>query len=200
MLYHKPYIITMSAMLLVWLSTESCSTGINSGSKKFIAPINEDAVRAVPIPIGRVPLYKTNVLPAGDVIKRWRWDTPWEVTNSGGSIIRRMYSPDSMGGTAPTDGPHITLIQDPTRGTIYEAYFMQRTHRVFDLPMTLFFFATGESETPLFSFSFTDSAIDRCQVGRVSRGNIQFPGVPQVVFEAAQWVGIGWQSTPSRPC
>jgi hypothetical protein len=159
-----------------------------------------DKVAGTPLFRERMFLFKTHTLPAGDIIKRWHWDKPWEIRNNDGAVVRRMYSPEWSPDGPITEGPHITIIQDPQRGTIYEAFFVQRTEAIFDLPMTLFFFATRESQSPLFSLSFTDSTAAQCQPGRVSRGNIKLPQVPQTTFDTAQWIGIGWQSTTYQDC
>lgn len=159
-----------------------------------------DKVAGTPLFHERIFLYKTNTLPSGDIIKTWHWDKPWEVRNGDGAVLRRMYAPTWSRDAPNNEGPHITVIQDPKRGTIYEAFFVQKTEAIFDLPMTLFFFATRESQSPLFSLSFTDSTVKQCQAGQVSRGSIKLPHVPQTIFDTAQWIGIGWQSTTYQDC
>lgn len=187
--------------LLVTASlSPGCSTGVRQAPGETQVQADKEIPAVIPLLHQRIPLYKADILPSGDIIKRWRWREPWEVRTIDGSVIRRMYSPDWSLQTAEPTGPHITVIHDPQRGTIYEAYFVQKTEKTFNLPMTLYFFATRESQSPLFSLSFTDAATAQCQAGRVSRGSIQFPGIPLTVFEAAQWIGIGWQSATYGTC
>lgn len=171
-------------------------------SNQTAPPANEpaavkDAVRAMRLLDHRIPARKTDVLPDGDVIKRWRWDKPWEIRNAAGEVIRRMDAPD---GPSNHDGPIITVIHDPQRGTIYEAYFVQRSTKTFDLPVTLSFFSGLDARTPLFTLSFTDVTLHRCQPGRVSRGGIQHPSIPRPLIESAEWAAVSWDSVPYGGC
>ena len=186
--------------ILVILLFAGCASGPPRTDPDIASSERTDTVVATPLLPERTFLYKTDTLPSGDIIKRWHWDKPWEIRNSEGAVLRRMYSPEWSPDTPHNEGPHITVIQDPKRGTIYEAFFVQTTEAIFDLPMTLFFFATRESRSPLFTLSFTDVTAVRCQAGRASRGNIKLPHVPQTIFETAQWVGIGWQSATYHNC
>lgn len=196
----ESYILTAAHWILVALSCAGCAgslpqTGHDTGSSE-----HTDTVVATPLLPERMFLYKTDTLPSGDVIKRWHWDKPWEIRNHQGAVLRRMYSPEWSPDTPHNEGPRITVIQDPKRGTIYEAFFVQTTEAIFDLPMTLFFFATRESRSPLFTLSFTDVTSAQCQPGRASRGSIKLPHIPQTIFDTAQWIGIGWQSATYQHC
>lgn len=188
------------ALVLTVLLSSGCSNSPPLTGEGRVPLERTDTVRETPLFQERIFLYKTNTLPSGDIIKRWHWDQPWEIRTADGTVLRRMYSPEWSPDATNTGGPYITVIQDPHRGTIYEAFFVQKTEAVFDLPMTLHFFATRESPSPLFSLSFVDSSAKPCQTGRVSRGGIKSPLVPQTLFETAQWIGIGWQSTVYRSC
>jgi hypothetical protein len=148
----------------------------------------------------RIPSFKVGTLPVGDVIKQWRWDQPWAVRNEAGEVIRHMYAPDGPPPPSRSEGPQLTVIHDPQRGTIYETYFVQRTERLFDLPVRLHFYASRDAATPLFSLSFIDAAIPRCQQSRVSRGGIQSPGVTRALLESAEWVAVEWTSVPYEAC
>ena len=187
--------LVVTAVLLPGCSTSPSRMGDGPASLE-----KTDKVAGTPLFHERIFLYKTDTLPSGDIIKRWHWDKPWEVRHSDGTVLRRMHAPTWTPDAPNNEGPHVTVIQDPKRGTIYEAFFVQKTEAIFDLPMTLFFFATRDSQSPLFSLSFTDSTAGQCQATRVSRGSIKHPQVPQTVFEAAQWIGIGWQSTTYQRC
>jgi hypothetical protein len=189
-----PFTIVLPALVIA-----ACSKG-TVGSEGPRAVKQDPTVAAVSLHEGRVFQYKTDVLAAGDVMKRWHWDGPWEIRSTDGTLVRRMFAPDWSADAPKIEGPHLTVIQDPSRGTIYEAFFVQRTDRAFDLPMTLYFFATRDSQTPLFSLTFTDTTIKGCQSGRVSRGNVLSPGIAQSLIESAQWVAIGWGTAVLRSC
>jgi hypothetical protein len=181
---------------LIFLVVPGC-TRTTSGTIPVGAPAgDQNVVRAARLDDRRIPAQKADTPATGDVIKQWRWDRPWEVRNAAGEVIRRMYAPDP----ARQNGPTITVIDDPKRGTIYEAYFVQQTGKSFDLPMTLYFFGARDATTPLFSLSFTDTAIRNCQEGRVSRGGIQAPGIPRTLVESAEWVAVSWTSVPYGDC
>jgi hypothetical protein len=193
------YAILLSAIIIALFGT-GCRQTAGYKTASVPASVTQKTVKPHPLPDQRVPLSKTDTLPAGDVIKRWHWDIPWEIRSADGTVIRWMRSPDWSNTTPMTGGPHITVIQDPRRGTIYEAFFVQRTEKVFDLPVTLYFFATRESPTPLFALPFTDPATIQCRPGQVSRGNIMHPAIPLALIESAAWVGVGWQSAAYEDC
>jgi len=157
-------------------------------------------VLAVPLLDHRLYAHATDILPSGDIMKRWYWDAPWEVRGIDGSVIRRMYSPDWPSESTKDVGPSITVIHDPQRGTIYEAFFVQKTNAIFTLPVTLYFFATRESPTPVFSLSFGDATTKLCKDEPVSRGGIKSPGIAKSSLESVEWLGIGWGSTPYDLC
>ncbi len=170
-----------------------------AGTSRDVSP-GDPLVRAARLVDRRIPAHKADILPTGDVIKRWRSDAPWEIRSQAGEVIRRMYAPDGTASSATHDGPIITVIHDPQRGTIYEAHFLQRTGKVFDLPVTLHFFATRDAPTALFTLSFTDAALRHCQEGRVSRGGIKNPAIPRALLESADWVAVSWESVPYSGC
>ncbi len=159
-----------------------------------------DIVRGSDTIGARIPSWKTSALPVGDVIKQWRWDQPWTVRNEAGEAIRHLSAPDGAADSARGDGPQLTVIHDPQRGTIYEVYFVQRTDKVFDLPVKLHFYASRDAARPLFSLSFIDGTVPRCQQSRISRGGIQSPGVARALLESAEWVAVGWDSVPYEAC
>lgn len=185
----------LSLTVLVW---PSCAKVAQDHLSVLGTP--QEVVRASRLLDRRIPTHKTGALPVGDVIKQWRWDTPWDIRNDAGDVIRQMYAPEGPPDLARDDGPQLTVIHDPQRGTIYEAYFVQRTGKVFDLPMTLYFYASRDAGSPLFSLSFKDAAVPRCQESRVSRGGIQSPGIARALLESAEWVAIGWDSVPYGAC
>lgn len=192
--------ILSSSLPITFMATILVVTGcVRSISEKMPVggPATEqNVVRAARLDDRRIAAQRADVPSTGDVIKRWRWDRPWEVRNADGEVIRRMYAPDS----ARNNGPHITVIDDPQRGTIYEAHFVQQTGKAFDLPMTLYFFGARDADTPLFSLSVRDAALRNCQEGRVSRGGIQAPGIPRALVESAEWVAVSWSSVPYGEC
>ncbi|ALA57551.1 hypothetical protein [Nitrospira moscoviensis] len=188
--------ILLPAMALAILAAVGCARTTSGKIPVGASGSEQNIVRAARLDDRRVAAHKTDASTTGDVIKQWRWDRPWEVRNAAGEVIRRMYGPDS----ARQIGPTITVIDDPKRGTIYEAHFVQQTGKRFDLPMTLYFFGARDASTPLFSLSFTDAALRNCQEGRVSRGGIQAPGIPRSLVESAEWVAVSWTSVPYHDC
>ncbi len=186
--------------LMVVLHGPGCGQPVPRDTVPVHATAQQERVRAVPMLPHRLYVYQTDRLPSGDLIKRWHWEAPWEIRTPDGRVVRRMYAPDWSPNTAKNGGPHMTIIQDPQRGTIYEAFFVQQSDRVFTLAVTLSFFADRDSPSPLFSLSFADSAGATCRPAQVSRGGIQAPGIPQAAIESAHWVGVGWEETPTHPC
>jgi hypothetical protein len=196
--YYSGYACLLGAGLVAICVAQGCTS--QSPRQESAVLTDKQQVAAVPLVGRRMYVYKTDILPSGDMMKRWHWDAAWEVRSVDGSVLRRMYSPDWSPENQKNDGPRITVIQDPLRGTIYEVFFVQQTNAVFSLPVTLHFFATRESPTPLFSLSLTDSTAKQCQEGRLSRGGIHTPGISRSLFESAEWVGIGWQGATYERC
>jgi hypothetical protein len=195
MIYDKLHVLLMLLTALIW---PGCTKVTHD--QMTVLGRAADIVRASDTLGQRIPSSKTGTLPVGDVIKQWRWDQPWTVRNDAGEAIRYMYAPDGAADPARGDGPQLTVIHDPQRGTIYEAYFVQRTDKVFDLPVKLHFYASRDAATPLFSLSFVDGAVPRCQQSRISRGGIQSPGVTRALLETADWVAVAWDSVPYQAC
>ena len=171
----------------VWLLL-GCEHGNYVAEQRVVTSVNPSGLIPLdPTPSDRLRVSKREMDASGNPVKRWEWDEPWYIRNDGRDVIRELRHPDYLT-KGDLRGPILTLVQDPQRGTIYNLVFVQRTWKVFSMPISIDFLDEAGSTQRLFVLDgFTDVTTPRCRNQRVDIGSIKVPMISQSLFDVAVW-------------
>lgn len=137
----------------------------------------------------------------GEATKKWQYTKHWRVELEDGNSARELRHPEGMADSSKADmGPELRLIRDQNNNIYFAVAYWQRTHRVFTLPITLYFYDRPDSNTPLFSINWKDGTVTGCKNAVVNIGPHKISVGPKL-FDIAEWVsGPNWPEGSTSGC